>query len=343
MKILFLLLSSSFLFSCSKGNNTEAKQFVVSRAMIEQKLDEELAQKQIKKCEFSPKEQEEPKGFLARMKDRIIKDNIKKNDFDLKFSTALTRSVLSEMREYAIDNRRFTPEEFWLSLSPKTTKKINRYLIQEFARLNDKSFLRLKDFVASSFLFYFLEKDKSLGYEFQVDEPEVPLSTVKVSFSEYANFEKREKLNLCELNNKGAIHFKSATEENIILPSDITSHIVCENKKKGQKIDFRVIQDQDLKITVTLDSKNYDYSLAVGELEVSSFNHLAKLNFSTLTEQVELKAYKAQGDDYLALDDSGENYRESSFSSLSFRSERNGKIIKTKGLSCEEYKEFLYE
>lgn len=287
---LFLLLLTSVV-ACDKGHNyTDKKVFVVTEKMKRDALQKSLNENKVETCEV----EQEKLSFFQRVKKSIIGLFTKKDtEFDIIYPQILTDKILKELESYILEHMEFAPEKFWVAVGPETEKYLNAYLIEKFVTLSDEEFLKLRDFVAFSFLFYFAEDIKEDGYEIHLDNAELPVSKIRIAFTSKAEFEKRKKISLCGKEDIFSVNFQ--TDEEFLLPSNVTARVICERKSDRVRLD--VVNDSDVSLKIQTASNEQKLSLQMADFEVNTSNRSSKLSYSQNgTElQLELKIKDVDG------------------------------------------------
>jgi hypothetical protein len=219
------------MISCSKGNNTKAKDYEVpeevKRAFIEKKVDEELDKNRVATCEM-PKEY---KSGFKKIKEGFIGLFVK-DRFNLVLSKEISDKVVVELKDSIYENLGFNPSEFWSLLKPQTAKELNKLLVNQFIKVDDKKFTEIRSMTAVAYLFYFQEVDRKKGYELYLKNQDIGITRIKIAYDESAKLDKRKKLSFCDKIEFASLDFTS--KSNYLKPSDVKGRYIC--KRGNQKV-----------------------------------------------------------------------------------------------------------
>jgi hypothetical protein len=217
------------MVSCSKGNNTKAKDYVipddVKRAFIEKKVDEELDKNRVATCEM-PKEY---KSGFKKIKEGFIGLFVK-DKFNLVLTKELSDKVVVELKESIYENLGFDPSQFWSLIKPETAKQLNKLLVNQFIEVDDKKFKEIRSMTAVAYLFYFQEVNRKKGYELYLKNQDIGITRIKVAYDESAKLDKREKLSFCDKIEFTRLDFTS--KSNYLKPSDVKGRFICKRDNK---------------------------------------------------------------------------------------------------------------
>lgn len=275
MKKFLLLMSIVFIFAaCQKGHNyTEKKSFVVTEKMKEEMLQKELEKNRIETCDPP----EEKIGFFKRVKMKILSLFTKKDtSFDIIYPEFITNRVLKELKAYIFETQSFMPEKFWLALKPQTKTYLDTYLIENFVGFNDEQFKELRDVVAFSFLFYFQEKERMPGYEIHLDKDDLPVSKVRIAYTEDAKFEERKKISICDQGKLLDLTFQDDGAH--LTPSKVNARVTCEERTHKVRIDL--VNDTDFSISMASGNTARRLKLHKSDLEVNTSNRKPELIYN---------------------------------------------------------------
>ncbi len=255
MKVTQRILCLLLLVSCAKeSSNTSSSTSKSQGVLVDGPLSTKYVQKNKIQCALTDLEE----NSLYEI------DQTKENTVQVPAS--LTDQIVRDLEKKGLV-KKITPETFWLRLDKSLSRELNKVIINKKIDQNYFSYTQKMKAIAFAFNVY-LENPTVAGVNLKEKVNGIDTRTV-IFFNNRGSLVRD--ISLCKGYSLNSVSMPS----NLINPSDISSKIVCKNRK-GESVDIDGYRNK--KITLTVKSKKL----------VESFN-LFQQNLETLSNSEKQK------------------------------------------------------